>query len=125
MARTALPRALCCAARLCAKPWAAAWWCVELCAAFEIGSTNTNDCAPIYSRLTTEEACKSLAAIAGAAMYDRSDKYSYYPTGCFWHTITGKFYWNTHTVGKNNSFAQPLCAGASAPPACTAAGMRG
>ena len=119
MARTALPRALCCAPRLCAKPWAAARWCVELCAAFEIGSTNTKDCAPIYSRLTTEEACKSLADIAGASlaivstdMYDGSAEYSYYPAGCFRHTVSGKFYWNTHGSGASNLFVQPLCAGA-------------
>jgi hypothetical protein len=73
-------------------------------------------------RLKTEAACESLAAIAGASlgsnagadMYAGSDEYSYYPAGCFRHTVSGKFYWNTHGSGANNSFAQPLCAG---PPA--------
>jgi hypothetical protein len=85
---------------------------VELRAAFEIGSTNSNDCAPIYSRLTTEEACKSLAAIVGTKMDANSDSYTYYPAGCFWHTVIGKVYWNAHKSGASNSFAQPLCAGA-------------
>ena len=60
-----------------------------------------------------------MAAIAGEDVYAGSENYSYYPAGCFRHTVSGKFYWNTHSVGANNSFAQPLCAGA--PPARTAA----
>jgi hypothetical protein len=98
-------------------------WCVELRAAFAIGGTNSDGCPQIYSRLKTEEACKSLAAIAGAslgiagaAMYVVSNKYAYYPAGCFRHTVTGKFYWNKNESGANNSFAQPLCAGAPARP---------
>ncbi len=84
----------------------------ELCAAFAIGGTNSDNCAQNYSRLKTEEACASLGAIAGVSTYAGSDEYSYYPVGCFRHTISGKFYWNTHDRGANNSFAQPLCAGA-------------
>ncbi len=62
-----------------------------------------------------------MAAIAGASlgivstdMYSGSDEYSYeyYPIGCFRHTVSGKFYWNTHGSGASNLFAQPLCAGA-------------
>jgi hypothetical protein len=95
---------------------AAARWRVECRAAFEIGGANSNGCPANYSRLETEAACKSLAAIAGAT-YDRSDNYEYYPAGCFWHTVSRKFYWNTHESGASNSFAQPLCAGAPARPA--------
>ena len=65
-------------------------------------------------RLKTEDACKSLAAIAGQeydVVHDVMEECSYYPAGCFRHTVTGKFYWNPHGVGANNSFAQPLCAG--------------
>jgi hypothetical protein len=89
-------------------------------AAFAIGGTNSNGCPANYSRLKTEAACESLAAIAGANMYDRSEEYLYYPAGCFRHTITGKFYWNTHGSGASSSFAQPLCAGAPTrpPPLC-------
>jgi hypothetical protein len=92
-------------------PKAAARWRVECRAAFEIGGPSSNGCPQNYSRLETEAACKSLAAIAGGK-YDRGDNYSYYPAGCFWHTVSRKFYWNTHGSGASNSFAQPLCAGA-------------
>ena len=85
---------------------------MDICAAFTNSGTNSNDCPLRYSRLKTEEACKSLAFFAGASMYGGSEEYIYYPAGCFWHTVSGKFYWNTHTVGASNSFAQPLCAGA-------------
>jgi hypothetical protein len=88
------------------------WWCPECLAAFGIGSTNSNDCPQKYSRLETEAACKSLAAIAGVSMDVNSQAYKYYPAGCFRHTVSGKFYWNTHGSGASNSFAQPLCAGA-------------
>jgi hypothetical protein len=98
-------------------------WRVECRAAFEIGGPITNSCPANYSRLETEAACKSLAAIAGSSMYGGSDKYSYYPAGCFWHTVSRKLYWNTHGSGASSSFAQPLCAGAPATPG-TAAGMR-
>jgi hypothetical protein len=43
-----------------------------------------------------------------------SQAYKYYPAGCFRHTVSGKFYWNTHGSGASSSFAQPLCAGAPA-----------
>ena len=92
-------------------PKAAARWRVDRRAAFEIGSTNSNDCPQNYSRLGAEAACKSLAAIAGGT-YDRSDNYSYYPAGCFRHTVSRKLYWNTHGSGASNLFVQPLCAGA-------------
>jgi hypothetical protein len=39
--------------------------------------------------------------------------YSYYPYGCFWHTITGSVYYNSNPAGAGNRFAQPLCAGAA------------
>jgi hypothetical protein len=105
-----------CAALLGAMPKAAAPWREELCAAFQIGGTNSNGCSADYSRLETEEACESLAAI-GSAKYETSSDYTYYPAGCFWHTVTRKFYWNRNMDGKNNSFAQPLCAGALHRPA--------
>ena len=107
MARTAWPHVLC-----CAYLRHGARCCVECRAAFENSGTNTNNCPQNYSRLTTKEGCASLAATAGASMYAGSDEYSYYPAGCFRHTISGKFYWNTHDRGANNSFAQPVCAGA-------------
>ena len=39
--------------------------------------------------------------IAGVNMYGGSEDYSYYPARCFWHTVSRKFYWNTHAVGKH------------------------
>ena len=108
MARTAWPRALC---RAYLRRRRHTRWCPEFPAAFAIGGTNSNNCPQSYSRLETEAACKSLAAIAGAKYENRGD-YKYYPAGCFWHTVSRKFYWNTHGSGANNSFGQPLCAGA-------------
>ena len=105
-----------CAARICAAmPKAAARWSLECHAAFQIGGTNSNGCPANYSRLETEAACKSLAAIASGTYETRGD-YKYYPAGCFWHTVSRKFYLNTHGSGASSSFAQPLCAGAPAPP---------
>jgi hypothetical protein len=114
MARTAWPHVLC-----CANLRHAARWCPEFPAAFKNSGTNSNDCPQNYSRLglETEKACISLAATAGASMYGGSDEYTYYPARCFWHTVSRKFYWNTHGSGASNSFAQPLCAGAPARPA--------
>ncbi len=91
-----------------------------------IGGTNSDGCPSTFFRIETEAACETLAAIAGANMYAGSEEYSYYPIGCFWHTVSGKVYWNTHVSGASNSFAKPLCAG---PPhahtaALRAAGMR-
>ena len=91
-------------------------------AAFAIGGTDSAGCPRNSFRLETEAACESLAAIAGSSlgaiagadMYAGRDEYSYYPAGCFRHTVTGKFYWNKNESGANNSFAQPLCAGAPA-----------
>jgi hypothetical protein len=37
--------------------------------------------------------------------------YSYYPNGCYWHTVTGSVYYNTNAAGAANFYAQPLCAG--------------
>jgi hypothetical protein len=110
-------------------------WCVEFRAAFAIGGANSDGCPQNYSPIETEAACASLADIAGASladigganiyMYAGSEEFSYYPAGCFRHTVSGKFYWNTHESGANNSFAQPLCAGAPhARAAMRAAGMR-
>jgi hypothetical protein len=93
-------------------------------AAFTIGGTSSTGCPPQYDGLQDEVACESLAAIAGAVNDDgtltpKREEYPFYPAGCFRHTITSRFYWNTHSVGRNNAFAQPLCAGA--PHARTAA----
>ncbi len=67
-------------------------------------------------RLATADACTSAAAVAGTA-YSEAGAYSYYPAGCFWHTITDSVYFNTHPTGAGNYYAQPLCAGAPRSPA--------
>jgi hypothetical protein len=104
-----------CAARIFAAVPKAAARRVECRAAFEIGVTNSNGCPANYYSVTTEAACKSLAAIAGGTYETRGD-YKYYPARCFWHTVSRKVYWNKHGSGAGNSFAQPLCAGAPATP---------
>ena len=83
-----------------------------LCAAFALGGTSRSVCPTGYVRLATADACTSAAAVAGTA-YSEAAAYSYYPAGCFWHTITDSVYFNTHPTGAANYYAQPLCAGAA------------
>jgi hypothetical protein len=83
-------------------------------AAFESSSASRNVCPSGFLRLGTADACESAAAVAGEA-YGGSGAYSYYPTGCFWHIASGSFYFNTHTKGAANYYAQPLCAGDACP----------
>jgi hypothetical protein len=85
-------------------------------AAFALGSTSGSNCpasATSYSLLDTTAACESAATIANRT-YGGTGTYSSYPTGCYWHTVTGSFYFNTDE-GIANYFAQPLCAGAPYP----------
>jgi hypothetical protein len=39
--------------------------------------------------------------------------YSFYPYGCYWHTITGSVYYNSDPAGAGNFYAPLLCAGAA------------
>ncbi len=85
-------------------------------AAFASSSASRNVCPAGFLRLGTADACASAAAVAGEAYYEAySGTYSYYPAGCFWHTASGGFYYNTHPTGAANFYAQPLCAGAAPP----------
>ncbi len=81
------------------------------CAAFALGTTSGTTCPASYALLDTADACKSAAAAASKAFSDVA--YSYYPYGCYWHTITGSVYYNSDPAGAANRFAQPLCAGAA------------
>jgi hypothetical protein len=81
-----------------------------LCAAFALGNASSNICPASNYRLDTAVLCKSAAGIGGM-MYGETGAYSYYPAGCFWHTITGSVYFNTNADGAANYYAKPLCAG--------------
>jgi hypothetical protein len=83
-------------------------------AAFAASSASRNVCPAGFLRLGTADACASAAAVA-VEEYGGSGTYSYYPAGCFWHTASGRFYYNTNTTGAANYYAQPLCAGAAPP----------
>jgi hypothetical protein len=85
------------------------------CAAFALGSPSGTACPASYALLDTADACKS-ASDAANGTYSGSVAYSYYPYGCYWHTIAGSIFYNSNTAGAANAFSQPLCAGATAPP---------
>jgi hypothetical protein len=82
------------------------------CAAFALGTTSGTACPATYGQLDNAVACKS-AADAASKTYGRTVAYSYYPYGCYWHTITGSVYYNANAAGAANFYAQPLCAGAA------------
>jgi hypothetical protein len=81
-------------------------------AAFKLGSPSSTTCPASYARLDTAAACKS-AADAATGAFGGNVALSYYPYGCYWHTVTGSVYYNTNAAGAANFYAQPLCAGAA------------
>jgi hypothetical protein len=95
-------------------------WC---CAAFALGTTSSTACPASYALLDTFDACKSAAGAASKTYTVAA--HTYYPYGCYWHTITGSVYYNANAAGAGNVYAQPLCAGAVPTPrgsrACTLA----
>jgi hypothetical protein len=82
-----------------------------------VGTTNSKTCPVSYSQVTSEAACKSLAAI-GDKLYGGSVNFAFLPLGCFWFTVGGGdgVYLNTHANGRKHANTQLLCAGALAPP---------
>jgi hypothetical protein len=76
--------------------------------AYVLGSANSNVCPTGVFRLDTEAACKSAANVAQRP-YGGSLTDSNYPVECYWHTVTGSIYWNTHASGAGSYYAQPLC----------------
>ncbi len=85
-----------------------------VCAAFALGVAGSNACPPSYSRLGTEDMCKSAAAVVGKR-FGGSAASSYYPSGCYWHTILYGVYFNPAAGGADNYFiniTQPFCVGA-------------
>ncbi len=94
------------------------------CAAFTLGDASkvalvlSASCPKSYSYVSTAGACVSAAAVANRT-YVGSVAFSYFPQGCFWHTVTGGVYYNTYIAGTANTFAQPLCAGAAPPRAAS------
>ena len=71
---------------------------------------NSKFCPQSYSQVTTDAACKSLAAIGGKA-YVGSVNIASFPPGCFWLNVGGGVYLNTHATGGPNPNARQLCAG--------------
>jgi hypothetical protein len=84
------------------------------CAAF-VGMFNSKACPQSYWQVKTEAACQSLAAIGGKA-YGGSVNVTTLPPGCFWLTVGGRVYLNTHATGGAHANAQQLCVGAAIPP---------
>ena len=82
------------------------------CAAFALGANGGKRCPATYGLLITADACKS-AADAASKTYGGTLAYSFYPSGCYWHTINGSVYYNSNASGAANFYAQPLCAGAA------------
>ena len=84
-------------------PKAAARWRVELCAAFEIGGPSSNGCPANYSRLETEAACKSAAAIAGKTINEASRTNNKLPVNRPKTAIKSKFFGVAEYSSSKNS----------------------
>jgi hypothetical protein len=84
---------------------------LSCCAAFALGRSSEAACPASYFPLSSGDACKSAAGAANRT-YGGSGIYSYYPAGCYWHTITGSVYYNSNATGVADVYAKPLCAGA-------------
>ena len=89
---------------------------MPLCAAFALGDALSKACPPGFFRLDNAGACE-IAATAANRTYAGVKALSYYPFGCYWHTFTGRVYFNGY-VGtiEAETYAQPLCAGAAGTP---------
>jgi hypothetical protein len=91
---------------------------VWLCAAFGIGNAITKACPPDLVRLDHAAACL-FAANAARKTYTVVES-SYYLSGCYWHAFTDRVYYNVYSgTVQNESYAQPLCAGAAGNPTRT------
>jgi hypothetical protein len=86
-----------------------------------MGGASSTACPAGHFPVNTAGACASAAEVANR-MYGGRVEYSYYPAGCFWHTVTGTIYLNTYpfkdATGAANYYAQPVCAGAARPAHC-------
>ena len=80
-------------------------------AAFALGDASATNCSVNRVKVTGAAACQSASAFA-EGLYADSVTASYMPGGCYWHTLSGGFYYNTHPTGGGNVFARPVCAGA-------------
>jgi hypothetical protein len=88
------------------------------CAAFvgtALDTKGSKACPQSFFSVRTEAACQSLAAIAGKP-YGVSVNLATSPSGCFWLTVGGGVYLNTHPDGAANPSAQLLCAGGAPSP---------
>ncbi len=85
------------------------------CAAFVGTALNSKACPQSFFAVKTDAACQSLAAIGGKP-YGGSVNVTTFPSGCFWLTVGGGVYLNTHATGAAHPKAQQLCAGAPALP---------
>ena len=90
----------------------------RLAEAVAFGAFNSSDCPVGYTRIESEAACVSAAAIVGKT-WKHSESKSDLPTGCFWFNLspwTG-VYLNTHPTGSGDGSSQPLCTGGAPVPA--------
>ena len=85
----------------------------------EWGEPGTNYCPAGAYVITDEAQCIAAAATAGKG-WSASNSGSTWPRGCFWDTVGGYVWLNTHPTGGTNPRDQPLCAVA----ATGARGMR-
>ncbi len=88
------------------------------CAAFGIGNAITKACPPDFVRLDNAAVCL-FAANAARKTYTVVE-FSFYLSGCYWHAFTDRVYYNVYAgTVQNESYAQPLCAGAAGSPTRT------
>ena len=90
---------------------------MPLCAAFALGDAISKACPPGFFRLVDNAGACEIAATAANRTYAGVKALSYYPFGCYWHTFTGRVYFNGY-IGtiEAETYAQPLCAGAAGTP---------
>ena len=89
---------------------------MPLCAAFALGDAISKACPPGFFRLDNAGACE-IAATAANRTFAGIKALSYYPFGCYWHTFTDRVYFNGYAGNiENETYAQPLCAGAAGTP---------
>jgi hypothetical protein len=109
-----------CVVRLAEPNPSSRCWCVL--AAFVLGS-NSSACPSGFPPLDYEKACRHAAEqVVPNKPYGGSlsgdDLKAAYMTGCYWHTIDGRVYFNDKTASapdRVDSFALQLCAGAPIP----------
>jgi hypothetical protein len=87
-----------------------------LCAGFADGADNTNACPPGFSKMVSEAACGSAAALLGRP-YRGTETFDSFPSGCYYLGGFGSLvFFNLHPTGAPSANVKPQCAGAAAKP---------